>query len=182
MNVPEGLNCWTSAEDYTREMLSTVAPFQAFVGAENAEDALEKIFIDELPEPEDGSSFTDIELEVSLGAFAVVTSPTGTPYSLRRSKGGYPLSGGTIEIMIHQVITTPEHLENDEVRLAVDSRNFKNSHGLIAEKLWAAIEADRRGWIRSLDVTAGILENHRDEWLNKGHTISGFSQFFWGES
>lgn len=128
MSVASGTNALTLAEDYLKTTISHCGSFQSLVGVSAADDALSSIYIDDLPDKEDGSAYAEDEL-IDLSPYAVVTTSQEDGFIWSPGGAGVHVTGGTLVFLIERVVPKAD------TSRAIAFRNFKNIIGNIAEEI-----------------------------------------------
>jgi hypothetical protein len=133
MNLPAAEGGITLCEDHLRTMLADCPRFRTF--ARNAADrqaALERIYIDDLPEaPEDKDAYSADDLR-ALRPFAIITTANQGGYAKARVAANTYAEAGKLHIVFEEDV---EESEADDIALL--ERNFKNTLGVIQNELLA---------------------------------------------
>lgn len=124
--VDVGTNCLTKYEDTVRTGLSELTSCQSFLGAINATEALEKIFIDAPTNPANGVEYSQFEME-SVGNHLIVSLFAEESFAIFPIATSQMETGGIIAVQICGL--------NREIEKATAWRSFKNDAGDIMQEL-----------------------------------------------
>ncbi len=147
------------AEEAMRTALASCTSFQTLVGAESAEEAAARVYIDALPPPADDVAYTDEELE-EYRPYALID--TGDDAFTTREIASYQWTTfGEFNIEIERSITEEHAADVAEVE-----RTWKNAIGGIIDDLRALNEG--------LDITA---IQFRYRWRERNTDVSGMGMY-----
>lgn len=122
----------TLAEENLRRTLAACAAFRTWCGVDTAEEALARVYVDDLPADERGLAARSREQLTALRPFALIDTGKQSGYTRGRVGTGTYVEAGTLAIVLEENV--PEELAGDTANLA---RRFKNVLGNVIDELLA---------------------------------------------
>jgi hypothetical protein len=164
------------AEQHVANMLANAAAFQAFVHADEAADAFERIHFDALPPPLNGQANYGPDELAKLRPFALVFTTEQNGFRRVRTATECYVESGSIVVQIERDVETEEARHNARLM-----RRFKNDLGdLIDELTELAYRSDYLAFDAIELVGHGRIEE--DQVPTHGDHVCAVLLLTWGSS
>lgn len=182
MAIDAATNCWTIAEQALVDALPQQTAFQTFVGAADATEAANHIFVDVLNTPWDGEAYA-WQQRAELGAYAIVSSASEDGYQIVRGPAidAYEPSGRLVLMMSRMV--KPMDLDTQETEAGnyqQVERWFKNQVGDLIQEVGEYWFDNGGPWLASARVVDGPWHNDIEEHATHGHWQGIVLELMWG--
>ena len=177
MSLPAAEGAITLAESYLAASFAACARWQAWCGADDADEALESIYFDDLPPPpEAAKSYTREQLD-SLRPYILIYSDeqTGVTWDHQSHSTGFGFrDNGTLKGFFEAAVDP--QIAHDQQRLF---RQFKNDVGVLVDELLAL--AGLAGYLAISTLSLyGPIRSHNDQQPGEGDYVQMMFTITWG--
>lgn len=166
MPVAAPTNCWTYAESSIATAIANSAAFQAMTGTDNATDAAQHVYGEQLDEPIDGEAYTRADREQRHQHIAQVYSSTDQPYGKRRGASSRFEPFGVAVVYLERLATEVERTAA-EVPQELE-RAFKNTVGDVIDQIIAYLDENGGPIVTGVTVEDGPGWNEQKRWKDDG--------------